>query len=94
MTKTQLKSKYEEWNKDITELVNRQEEIFGILKKLNGKYGDGKEYCSISENVIAIIRLSPEHSYFAIGLKGEYDEIEGKMNALRDLSVATNNFEI
>ena len=94
MTKAQLKSKYEEWNKNITELENRQKEIFEMLQNLNEKHGNGCKYCSVTDNVLSIIRLSPENAYFVIGLKGEYDEITGKMEALRDLAIATNNFEI
>lgn len=94
MTKLQLKTKYEEWNKNITELENRQKEIFEMLQNLNEKHGNGCKYCSVTENVLSIIRLSPENAYFALGLKGEYDEISGSMTALRNLATATNNFEI
>ena len=94
MTKPQLKNKYEEWNRNITELETRQKEIFLILQNMNEKYGDGCKYCSVSDNMLQIIRLSPENAYFAIGLKSEYDEITGRMIALKDLALATNNFEI
>lgn len=93
MTKPQLKNKYEEWNRNITELETRQKEIFCILQNMNEKYG-GFKYCSVSDNMLQIIRLSPENSSFAIRLKGEYDEITGRMKALEDLALATNNFEI
>lgn len=93
MTKAQLREAYVEWNKAITiELHDRCSEIFKQLQELNAEYGDGHRWCSITENVKHLIGTTKEMKAF--DLMKEYNEINGKWEALVDLAVATKNFEI
>lgn len=93
MTKQQLKEKYQEWNREITALDTRKNEIFTILQQLNIEHGSGKSWCSISENMKDLIN-SGYDCYKVYSLIAEYSKIEGKIEALHDLAIKTKNFKI
>lgn len=92
MTKKQLKEKYTEWNKDITKAGKRKTEIFHELQELCAEKGDGKRWCSIEKLVEELAKTG--NIYKAMDLASEYYKIEGQNEALRDLAIATNNFEV
>lgn len=92
MTKRQLKEKYTEWNKEITELDTRKTEIFRELQELCVERGDGKRWCGIEKLVEELTKTG--NIYKAMNLVSEYYQIEGQQDALRKLAIATNNFEI
>lgn len=94
MTKQTLRSKYIEWNKNITKKEKRQEEIFKTLQDMNVRYGDGVRYMSIDTNAIMIIANDITYAYRVLNLINEYNEICGMKIALKDLALSTNNFEI
>lgn len=92
MTKKQLKEKYTEWNKNISKQEERKMEVFHKLQDLCAEKGDGKRWCGIEKLVEELVKTG--NTYPAMSLVSEYFEICGKNEALRDLAVATNNFEI
>ena len=94
MTKQTLRDKYIEWNQNITKKERRQEEIFKTLQNMNVRYGDGVRYTSIETNAIMIIANDTTYAYRVLNLINEYNEICGMKTALKDLALATNNFEI
>lgn len=92
MTKKQLKEKYTEWNKEITKLSDRQTELFRKLQDLCAERGDGNRWCGIEKLVEELAKTG--NIYKAMNLANEYYRIEGQKEALRNLAIATNNFEI
>lgn len=92
MTKKELKEKYTEWNKQISALDKRQDEIWEELKDMNVKKGDGNRWCCLEKLVEELTKVGK--GYWAIGKVSEYYKIEGKKEALKELAIATNNFEI
>lgn len=96
MKKAELKAKYLEWNKAITDLSEDMDLIMEKSKQLNYRWGDGKRYCSLAKNVEEVIKanVSPSCVGQAIQLMTEYCRIEGQQKALRDLAYATDNFKI
>ena len=92
MTKAQLKEKYKEWNQAITALEGREEQIFHELQELCLEKGDGHRWCSIHRLAEELIKKGRTHR--TMQLVAEYYEICGRQEALRDLAIATNNFEI
>lgn len=56
------------------------------------KKGDGKRWCSIEKLVEELAKTG--NIYKAMDLVSEYYKIEGQNEALRDLAIATNNFEV
>ena len=94
MTKKQLQDKYNEWNKSISkEWWERRDEIFHELQELSATKGDGHRWCSM-EALVASLKDEIVQSHRASWLLQEYYKIEGKMDALRDLAKATENFKI
>ncbi|MDO4292192.1 MAG: hypothetical protein Q4C65_03070 [Eubacteriales bacterium] len=92
MTKKQLKEKYTEWNKEISKLDTRKTKIFHELQELCAERGDGKRWCSIEKLVEELTKTG--NIYKAMNLVSEYYQIEGQNTALRNLAIATNNFDI
>lgn len=92
MTKKQLKEAYTEWNKGISKLDDRKTEIFHQLQELCAEKGDGHRWCCIEKLVEELAKTG--NVYKAMSLVSEYYEICGKEEVLRDLAMATNNFEI
>lgn len=92
MTKAQLKEKYTEWNKKITALEERKAQIFHKLQELCFEKGDGHKWCGIEKLAEELIKRG--QIYNTMQLVSEYYEICGKEEALRDLAIATKNFEI
>ena len=92
MTKAQLKEKYTEWNKEISKLEERKTEIFHELQDLCKEKGDGHRWCCLEKLVEELAKTG--NTYRALALFAEYNEICGKHEALKDLAIATNNFEI
>lgn len=92
MTKAQLKEKYTEWNKKITELGERKMQIFHELQELCFEKGDGNKWCGIEKLTEELIKRG--QTYKTMQLVSEYYEICGKEEALKDFAIATNNFDI
>lgn len=92
MTKTQLKEKYTEWNREISKQEDRKTAVFHELQDLCEEKGDGHRWCGLERLVEELLKTG--NTYKALQLFGEYHEICGKQEALRDLAIATNNFEI
>jgi hypothetical protein len=92
MTKKQLKEKYTAWNKEISALDSRKIEVFYELQELCFEKGDGRGHCSIEKLAEELVKTG--NTYKAMPLVAEYHIISGKQEALRDLAIATNNFEI
>lgn len=93
MTKQQLKEKYLEWNREITSLDSRKNEIFKTIQQLNVEHGSGKSWCSILENMKDLLNNGYD-CYTVYSLIAEYSKIEGKTEALHDLAIKTKNFKI
>lgn len=91
MTKKKLKEKYTEWNKEISALDTRQREIWKELQEMNAEQG-GKKWCCMERLIEDLCKAGLV--YRAMQRVSEYYEIEGQKEALRNLAVATNNFEI
>ena len=92
MTKAALKEKYTEWNKEISALTDRQTEIWGKLKDMNAEKGSGKRWCCLETLVEDLTKAGLV--YQAMNLVSEYYKIEGQKEALRNLAIATDNFNI
>ena len=93
MTKAQLKEAYKAWNREISQQhFEEKDKIFKELQELNAEYGNGKKYCSASENMKHLIGSSKE--WKAIDLYNRYNQIDGAFKALTDLALATQNFKI
>ena len=92
MTKKELKERYTEWNREIGRLDKRKDEIWEKLKDLNEEKGDGKRWCCLEKLIEGL--TSKGMVYQAMNLASEYYKIEGQEEALRNLAIATNNFEI
>ncbi len=92
MTKKALKEAYKEWNREITKLDSRKDEIFETLKDMCEKDGDGNRWCCIQMLVEKLTKTG--NGFKAMQLMGEYYEIEGQHKALMNFAKATNNFEI
>ncbi len=92
MTKKQLKEKYTEWNKEIAKLDAEKTRIFHELQELCAEKGDGKRWCCMEKLVEELAKTG--NVYRAMNLASEYYKIEGQETALRNLAIATNNFEI
>ena len=91
MTKKELKEKYMEWNKEISALDTRQSEIWKELQEMNARQGR-ERWCSMERLVEDLSKVGL--IYQAMQRVSEYYKIEGKKEALRNLAIATNNFEI
>lgn len=92
MTKTKLKERYNEWNKNISALEDRKTEIFHELQELCFEKGDGNKWCSVDKLAEELIKRG--QTIKTMQLIHEYYEICGKKEALKELALATNNFEI
>lgn len=92
MTKKVLKEKYMEWNKEISALEQRKEEIWNKLQDMNEEKGGGQKWCSMVKLVEELMRAGL--TYQTMDIVSEYYQIEGQQEALRKLATATNNFEI
>lgn len=92
MTKKQLKEAYTEWNREIGKLDNRKTEIFHQLQELCAEKGDGHRWCSIERLTEELIKAG--QTYKTMQLVSEYYTICGQHEALKNLAIATNNFEI
>lgn len=92
MTKQKLKEAYTNWNKEITKLDNRKTEIFRKLQEMCEEKGDGHRWCCMEKLVEELAKKG--HIYQAMQLVNEYYQICGQEEALRNLAIATNNFEI
>ena len=92
MTKKALKEKYTEWNKGISTLDARQSEIWEELQEMSTTRGDGNRWCCMEKLVES---LTKEGLVYQVMQKvSEYYKIEGQKEALKNLAIATNNFEI
>lgn len=91
MTKNELKRKYTEWNKEISALDTRQGEIWKELQEMNAEQG-GKRWCCMEKLIEELTKSGKV--YEAMNKAAEYYKIEGQKEALRNLAMATNNFEI
>lgn len=95
MTKAQLKEKYTEWNIEIGKLEERKTEIFHELQELCEKKGDGHKWCSVKKIAEGLMKKADKNiSYKVMELISEYYMIEGQNEALKNLAIATKNFEI
>ena len=92
MTKKALKEKYTEWNKEISALENRKNELWRKLQDMNAEKGDGHKWCCMEKLVEGLAKAGL--IYQAMNLASEYYKIEGQHEALKNLAIATNNFEI
>lgn len=91
MTKKELKEKYTEWNKEISALDTRQSEIWKELQEMNARKGR-ERWCCMERLIEDLSKAGL--IYQAMQRVSEYYKIEGQKEALRNLAVATNNFEI
>lgn len=92
MTKKQLKEAYTNWNREITKLRERKREIFKELQEMCAEKGDGNRWCCIEKLVEELTKKG--YVYTAMNLISEYYNICGQEEALLNLALATNNFEI
>lgn len=92
MTKKELKEKYTEWNKEISALEDRKEEIWRELQEMNKEKGDGHKWCCLEKLIEGLTKAGLV--YKTMNLVSEYYMIEGQQEALRNLAIATRNFEI
>ena len=92
MTKTQLKEKYTEWNKSISKLSERKDEVFHKLQDFCEEKGDGKRWCGIE--ILTEKLIANGEVYKTMQLVSEYYEIQGKQEALKEFAIATKNFDI
>lgn len=92
MTKATLKEKYREWNIAISKQEDRQKEIWEELQQLCFEHGDGHKWCSMDKLVEELMKAGKTTK--TMQLVSEYYTIEGQKEALRNLAIATHNFEI
>ena len=92
MTKKALKEKYTEWNKEISALDARQSEIWEELQEMSATRGDGNRWCCMEKLVESLTKAGLV--YQVMQKVSEYYKIEGQKEALKNLAIATNNFEI
>lgn len=92
MTKKALKEKYTEWNKEISALEERKSEIWHELKNMSAEKGDGHKWCCMEKLIEELTKVGMV--YQTMNLVSEYYKIEGQQEALKNLAIATNNFEI
>lgn len=92
MTKKELKEKYTEWNKEISALEDRKNEIWRELQEMNAEKGDGHKWCCMEKMIEGLTKAGLV--YKTMNLVSEYYMIEGQQEALRNLAIATRNFEI
>jgi hypothetical protein len=92
MTKKELKEKYTEWNKEISALEDRKNEIWRELQEMNAEKGDGHKWCCMEKLIEGLTKAGLV--YKTMNLVSEYYMIEGQQEALRNLAIATRNFEI
>ena len=92
MTKAQLKEKYTEWNINIGKLDEKRTEIFHELQELCAEKGDGHKWCCIEKLVEELTKTGNANK--ALDMMKEYYKIEGQWEALKNLAIATKNFEI
>lgn len=92
MTKKELKEKYTEWNKEISALEDRKEEIWRELQEMNKEKGDGHKWCCLEKLIEGLTKAGLV--YKTMNPVSEYYMIEGQQEALRNLAIATRNFEI
>jgi len=92
MTKKALKEKYTEWNKEISALENRKNELWRKLQDMNAEKGDGHKWCCMEKLIEGLTKAGLV--YATMNIVSEYYKIEGQQEALRNLAIATNNFEI
>ena len=92
MTKKESKEKYTEWNKEISALEDRKNEIWRELQEMNAEKGDGHKWCCMEKLIEGLTKAGLV--YKTMNLVSEYYMIEGQQEALRNLAIATRNFEI
>lgn len=98
MTKAKLKEQYDNWNQ--ANGWRKQEEntqIFKSMQELNKNYGTGTMWCSINQNLRDIITKEGQRADVinrAMELYAKYHENNGRWESLKELALATNNFEI
>lgn len=92
MTKKALKEKYTEWNKEISALEERKSEIWHELQNMNAEKGDGHKWCCMEKLIEGLTKAGMV--YQTMNLVSEYYKIEGQQEALKNLAITTNNFEI
>lgn len=92
MTKKELKEKYTKWNKEISALEDRKKEIWRELQNMNAEKGDGHKWCCMERLIEGLAKTG--FVYVAMDIASEYYRIEGQQEALKNLAIATNNFEI
>ena len=94
MTKAQLKEKYLEWNKKIGKAYF-EDKTLNALQDLCVEYGDGKRWCSYRRCLEEIIKGGNAMAISrAFGLYETNNKNEAQMDAMKDLAIATKNFEI
>lgn len=87
-----MKEKYTEWNKEISALEDRKNEIWRELQEMNAEKGDGHKWCCMEKLIEGLTKAGMV--YKTMNLVSEYYMIEGQQEALRNLAIATRNFEI
>ena len=92
MTKAKLQEKYKKWNINIGKEDVEADEAFKKLQELNAEYGTGERWCSAALNLKGLIGTSKESRAF--DLYNQIERAKGKMDALMDLALATDNFKI
>ena len=92
MTKAKLQEKYKEWNRNIGILDRKADEAFTELQELNAEYGTGERWCNAFMNLKGLIGTAKETR--AEMLYNQIQQARGQMESLRELALATNNFEI
>ncbi|MCD8090182.1 MAG: hypothetical protein LUD81_06090 [Clostridiales bacterium] len=90
MTKAQLKTAYVNWNREIGKLADRQAQIIQELQELCAAH-NGRRSCCL-ENLIEYL-VKEGLTFKALNLAEEYYKIDGQEEALRNLALATDNFD-
>jgi len=92
MTKQQLKTKYSEWNiNNAYKCHERNNNIFHTMQNLASEH-DLPIYCSMNSLLKELINTSS--CEYAFSLYEEYKENEGKIEAVSELAISTDNFKI
>lgn len=92
MTKAALKEKYTAWNIEISRLDDKKSEIWKKLQDMCEEYGDGKRWCCLQKLIEELVKAGKV--YQTMDLVSEYYKIEGQQEALKNLAIATHNFDI
>ncbi len=91
MTKKQLKEAYTNWNREITKLGERKEKFQRVAGNVRRERRRNR-WCCIEKLVEELTKKG--YVYTAMNLISEYYNICGQEEALLNLALATNNFEI